>query len=96
MSDFPDLPVEVPAASGPVAVLLAPVAGEGKMGSFDPSARTITVDSELPRHRQWWVLYHELVHVALWDSGGANLMKSKVQEAVCDGIATARMRERFG
>lgn len=96
MTRYPPLPRTVSAPSGPVAIVLKPTAAKGKMGSFDPSARTVTVDSALSPDRQWWVLFHEMAHVALWDSGTANLMKKRVQEAVCDAIATARMRERFG
>ena len=96
MTRYPKLPDTMDAPSGPVAVVLKPTAAKGKMGSFDPSARVVTVDSALSPDRQWWVLFHEMAHVALWDSGAANLMKKRVQEAVCDAIATARMRERLG
>jgi len=42
------------------------------------------------------VLYHELTHAALDDSGLSQGMTDAMQESFCEAMATARMRERFG
>jgi len=48
----------------------------------------------------WRVYFHELTHVALTESGLANVLLPVIHDegidAICDAIATARMRERFG
>ena len=48
------------------------------------------------RSQRWRTFYHELTHVAVIDSGLANNLRDKIHEALCDAMATARMRERFG
>lgn len=65
-------------------------------GIWDESIRTITLDKTATKRHQWRVLFHELGHVALDDSGLSNGMDASVVEAICDAIASARMRERFG
>jgi hypothetical protein len=45
---------------------------------------------------QWRTLFHELTHVALDDSGLSNGMNDELVEAVCDAVATQRVREMFG
>jgi Zn-dependent peptidase ImmA (M78 family) len=65
-------------------------------GIWDDSTRTILLDKSANRRHQWRVLYHELAHVALSDAGLDNGIGDELVEAICDAVATARMRERFG
>ena len=97
---YPKLPAEVQGAGGAIAVrLLAKMDGapdEDVMGQFDPQRRTIDVRADLRGDQQWMVLFHELAHAALWDCGAHNALAGPSEEIVCDAIATARLRERFG
>lgn len=69
--------------------------GDGKtdrLGEFDPEARVIEVKDTLSAEMQLLVLWHEIVHLALYDSGAVNTLKGrsgarKKEEAVCDAIA---------
>jgi Zn-dependent peptidase ImmA (M78 family) len=65
-------------------------------GTWEPHTRTVEIDRSAPPAHQWRTLFHELAHVALDDAGLSNGMHDDLVEAVCDAIATARMRERFG
>lgn len=98
---YPRLPVKMEAPGGTVVVVRKP-AGAVKSGSaeawgtWEPHTRTIELDSSAPLSHQWRVLFHELAHVALDDAGLSNGMNDDLVEAVCDAVATQRMRERFG
>lgn len=63
-------------------------------GRWEWATRTVTLDASLTGRALWQVFYHELVHAALSDCG-VQLTKEQ-EEAVCDAIATARVREQFG
>lgn len=65
-------------------------------GTWEPHTRTVEIDTSAPMAHQWRTLFHELAHVALDDAGLSHGMHDDLVEAVCDAIATARMRERFG
>lgn len=97
---FPALPKSVMAPGGEVSVsLVANIKhpdGDECWGIWDDAARTITLDKTAMKRHQWRVLFHELTHVALDDAGLSNGMNDELVEAVCDAIASARMRERFG
>jgi Zn-dependent peptidase ImmA (M78 family) len=95
---YPKLPETVQAPGGPVSVTLATSVGDGddSWGTFEQGTRQIRIDSKAPRRHQWWTLYHELVHVALNDAGLDEMMTGEAQEALCNAIAAARVRERFG
>lgn len=58
--------------------------------------RRIKIEKNAKREHMWGTFYHELVHAALDDSGLSNLLTEPQQEALCDAMSTARMRERFG
>lgn len=97
---YPHLPKEVQTPGGVVVVkrvppIKLPTSVEA-WGTWEPYARTIEIDQSPPMRHQWKVLFHELTHVALDDSGLCNGMTEEMQEAVCDAVATARLRERFG
>lgn len=100
MKRFPPLPRVVDAPGGPVTVRfgLALKDDEGKaaLGHYEDRPRLITIDASEPRRHQWLILFHELAHVAIRDSGVGHALTDTVEEILCDAIATARMRERFG
>lgn len=60
--------------------------------AWDVNNRVIELVQRQPNTMQHRY-YHELVHAAIDDSGIGNLLTSKLEEALCDLIATARMRE---
>ena len=97
---YPPLPSEVQGAGGTIDVRLVPhIAGsadEDVMGQFHASERRIDVVKGLRGDQRWLVFFHEITHAALWDSGAANALPGPTEELVCDAIATARLRERFG
>lgn len=97
---YPALPETIDAPAGPVAVVLGDNLrdpdGDEAWGLYDEAARVITVERALAPRFRWHTFYHEWAHVALMDAGVANLFGSRVNEALCDAIATARLRERFG
>ena len=97
---YPPIPTLVQAPGGPVTVSLArhlrDDGGTAASGHYANRDRHITIDTDEPRSFQWLVYFHELTHVALLDSGLAQSMGEDLQEVLCDAIATARFRERFG
>ena len=97
---FPPLPKAISAPGGDVAVVLVDKLkhpdGTECWGIWDDSTRTISLDKSANRRHQWRVLYHELAHVALGDAGLDNGIGDELVEAICDAVATQRMRERFG
>lgn len=96
----PRLPRVVQAAGGKVRIKNVRKnlvdGGTRCAGWYDAETRTITLDAKLPLPYRWKVLFHELVHVALMDAGLDNGMKDAQVERLCDAIATARHREKFG
>ncbi len=101
MTRYPKLPSRVMCAGGWVPVRLVRGltrgnANEELLGLAEYRPRRISIEASMTREQQWEVFYHELMHMTLYDSGLANLFKTKVKEAVCDAAAVARMRERFG
>lgn len=87
-------------AGGPITVRLRrrPKHEDGTevWGLWDDAARRITIDGTAKREHQWRVLFHELTHAALHDSGIENLLEAKAVEAICDAISTARYQEMRG
>lgn len=95
---YPPLPKSVMAPGGEVTVWLVDKAGTNgdAWGTWQEATRTVEIEkSAQPRHR-WRVFYHEMTHVALDDAGLSNGMPEELVEAICDAMASARMRERFG
>jgi Zn-dependent peptidase ImmA (M78 family) len=97
---YPPLPKEVEGPGGTVTVICtkAGIKHENAecWGLYDSEARTITIDMRAKPRQRWLTFYHELVHVALIDAGLNNGIPDQLHEAICDAVATARMRERFG
>jgi len=97
---WPPLPRRMQGVGGPVVVkrrkgLLTEDRREA-WGLWDAEHRTIWIAPGLPREMQWRVLYHELMHVALSDSGLENVLPADGVEALCDAVASARIVERLG
>ena len=98
---YPALPATVEAPGGTITVLLRPTLrhadGTDCWGLWDASNRTIEIATAtaVKRH-QWRTLFHELTHAALDDAGISQGMTDAMQETLCEAMATARMREKFG
>jgi hypothetical protein len=94
---YPPLPKTVTTMLGPVPVeLVDKFADDDSFGQWHRERRTIEILKGLSREIQWSTLFHEIVHTALDDSGVACVLTEPQQEAICECISTARMRERFG
>jgi hypothetical protein len=97
---YPNLPTTVEAPGGTIAVVLKPTLrhadGTDCWGMWDAANRTIELATTAAKRHQWRTLYHELCHAALDDSGISQGMTEAMQETLCEALATARMRERFG
>jgi hypothetical protein len=57
-------------------------------GFFLPDERVLKVSRDQPLAVQWQALFHELTHVALWDSGAHNALKGKQEEIICDAMGS--------
>lgn len=98
---FPPLPKTIHAPGGRVRVVLRKAAAfkselPDAWGTWEAHTRTIKIDANAPVPHQWWTLFHELTHVALDDAGVSQTLSEEQQQMLCDAMATARMRERFG
>ena len=97
---YPPIPAMVEGPAGPCTVRQhkESIKYEGGEcgGLWDPEERTIDIDARASRRAQWAYLYHEWGHVVLTDSGLSNALPDDAQEAICDALSAARMRERFG
>ena len=98
---YPPLPKSVQGSGGTITVEVVPSLHktgdeEDTLGDFNPSTRHIRILKSLRGDQRWLVFFHELCHASLWDSGAHNALPCPAEEIVCDAIATARLRERFG
>lgn len=97
---YPPIPKEVEGPGGTLTIVLTKETitheHDECWGLYDPEARTITIDARAKPRQRWLTFFHELAHVALIDAGLNNGINDQLHEAICDAIATARMRERFG
>lgn len=96
---YPKLPETVQAPGGAVLVILdelVKIDDREAWGTFEQETRIIRIDRKANSRHRWCTFFHEMVHVALLDAGLDELLTSEAQEALCNGIAAARMRERFG
>ena len=97
---WPPLPRRMQGVGGPVVVkrrkALLTEDGREAWGLWDAEHRTIWIAPRLPLQMQWRVFYHELMHVALSDSGLENVWPADGVEALCDAVASARIVERLG
>lgn len=98
---YPRIPDRIEAPGGAVTVTFKPAgkvrdAHHEAWGTWEAHTRSVEIDKSAPPAHQWRTLFHELTHVALDDAGLSNGMPDELVEAVCDAVATQRMRERFG
>ena len=70
--------------------------GEELFGYFHESHRFILIARHLKPSERWRVLWHEISHIALWDSGIQNGLEGKLEEAICDAFASNTMRVLHG
>lgn len=106
MKRWPPIPRSVMGAGGPIKVKLVdsiePDAGKPAgdnsltFGIWEGHKRQIRIVNFVDISFQWNVLFHEMTHAALYDSGMANLMTDENEECLCDLIATARVAEMRG
>ena len=100
MKRYPALPKKVSMPGGDVTIILLPAVihpdGSECWGIWEESTRSITIDTTAKPAHRWLTYYHELTHVALTDSGLDDALHRNVVETLCNAMATARMRERFG
>lgn len=82
------LPRVVPSSLGPVPIVETDKPSEKveACGSFDSRTRVIRMDPSCTDVLQLVTLGHEMAHMALYDSGAANFLTSKITEAVCDAF----------
>lgn len=94
---LPPLPKFVESALGPVAVHIVKRCGkkttESLMGRYGMAKRVIEVSSRSTPIAQWQTLFHEQVHMAMFDAGLHNAFSPEQQEVICDTIGTARAVE---
>lgn len=93
-----DLPAEVHTALGPIKVEVRSdirgVQNQPIMAGYDPALRIVYVNRDVrDRAAMWQAFYHEICHVTLFDSGVAQLIPDRLQDAICDATATARVAE---
>lgn len=62
-------------------------------GLWTPEERLIQIEAKDTPREQAHTYFHELTHAALYDSGQHNLLTREGNEALCDLIAVARLRE---
>lgn len=103
---YPPIPKVMRCPGGDVAVTLGSKEamlkvsdpGEEVFGFYNEADRFILIRKSLTAEQKWRVFYHEWVHVLLEDSGLTHSLTAdgKQEEAICDAVAAARMRERFG
>jgi hypothetical protein len=83
------LPEAVYSSQGPIPVVVADDLEERRQahGEFIASSRVIEINGEDGNATQIQTLCHEMLEVALWDSGIHNILDHNVKEAVCDAAA---------
>lgn len=62
---------------------------DGTLGETDSSSRTISLEPGLDAQRAYEILVHELIHATLYETGVANVLDDKQNEAVADAVALA-------
>ena len=62
-------------------------------GLWIPEQRTILINKDDTPRERYLTYLHELTHAALYDSGQHNLLTHDGNEAICDLVATMRLRE---
>lgn len=68
---------------------------KGNAGTYDPKTRIIKINASLSPKVQWQTLYHEWMHMVLFDSGCYQNLSAKAQELLCDSVGQARAFEQL-
>lgn len=97
MARSPLPPTRVVGTLGPIRVerLAGLMEQHNEYGHWRWHTRDIALDKTLAGRALWHTYYHELAHAA-FDDAGMQFPTKELEEAACDAIATARVRERFG
>jgi hypothetical protein len=96
---LPPIPEHVMSVLGPIPVIWADSIPDGNgqqfLGAFHPGRREIFLLPILGARPivAWQVLEHEKCHVWMHDSGLHNLIPRATHQAICDMLATQRVRE---
>lgn len=101
---WPKIPASVRAPGGRIPVTFKPGLrhpdGKECLGLWHENERELELDVAMAPKDAWRVYFHELTHVALTESGLANVLLPVINDegidAICDAVATQRMAERFG
>lgn len=87
------IPAQVWSQLGPIEVRLVKVPNvDGKedldaYGRWDGGKRDIEV-GEACVSSQMQTLFHEMIHIALWDAGAHNAFTDDAKEVICDAVGT--------
>lgn len=93
---WPKLPTSVTSSGGPIRVNYETnlkVSGVKAWGCWDAGRRLITLARGARIETKWRILFHELTHAALDDSGISRVMTADVEEAICEAMSSARMAQ---
>lgn len=88
------IPTKVYSQLGAVSVRMQPGMIEDKnendaaFGKWNAVAREIVIDPTAADATQLITLFHEMVHVALWESGADNVIEERIAEVVCDAVGS--------
>lgn len=84
----PRIPSAVWSPLGPIPVVKKKglVENDDAFGMFSGQKRQVSLDAENIPSLNAQTLFHELTHVALWDSGIQNTLTHEQTESICDAI----------
>jgi hypothetical protein len=96
----PKIPSILPCPGGDVAIKVVSPAeikkfadpDEELFGCYVQEERTIYLRSTIHGEQRMRVLWHELMHVGLEDSGLRNGLEHTLEEAICDALTSLVMR----
>jgi hypothetical protein len=96
---LPPIPSSVSSVLGPVAVTvvdgLLDDDGEVLLGRWLPEERRIELRAGMHPTTMLVTLWHEKIHLYLWDSG-AKPMDDSEEERICDALSVALVAEMMG
>lgn len=61
---------------------------DGDFGLFDPNERRVAIHPTTSQESEWLTYWHEVTHVALFDSGCRNILTREQEETICDSLGT--------
>lgn len=87
---WPNLPQFTVSTGGHIEVVRSPEVSErGFMGTYETQTRRIRVAAEMNPEVAWATFFHEVVEAAIHDSGLHNVIITKKQKALKEGICDA-------